>query len=315
MSRCLRKIQLLFLQFAVCVERRSLPQKPWAEGPRGRKFCLQVLPAASWSGSAKVTPSILYLYWKNNLHEELFLYGVKSGFNLSVLCPPYVIFEFLFFWWLCWRSLVYFQSWKDPFLLGWAACKQGLAHAYRCAKKKYRGRSSSLFVPGWRKMWMTCFSSIIPRFPPWCVISPQIQFRTLLRGLLRPGCRVRGSLGMEHPFWPLWWAWGMLRSWNKYLKMFSRSESCISGCLIWEHNKNLPGLPWWEWLLWDLESQWQGKGTALHPLGWSLTTALSFFVHLELNLLGKIKCSGNFITRYIILFCFVFLLSQSHSNV
>lgn len=294
MSQCLRKTQLLFWQSAFCVERRSLPQKPWAEGPRGRKFCLQMFPAASWSGSAKVTPSILYPYWKNNLHEEMFLYGVKSGFNLSVLWPPYVIFEFLFFWWLCWRWLVYFQSWEDPFLLSWAAWKQGLAHAYRCAKRNTKKEQP---VCAWLEedvndLFLINNSMISTLVCHFTTDSVSDSEWALLRGLHRSGCRARGSLGLENPFWPSWWVWSMLRSWNKYLEMFSRSESCIPGCLIWEHNKNLRVLPWWEWLLWNL-----GSHLALLPilLVAALITALSLFVHLELNSLGKRECSGNFI--------------------
>lgn len=31
----------------------------------------------------------------------------------------------------------------------------------------------------------------------------------LFGGGHRPGCRARGSLGLEHPFLPHWWAWGI----------------------------------------------------------------------------------------------------------
>lgn len=194
----------------------------------------------------------------------MFLYGVKSGFNLSVLCPPHVISEFLFFWWLCWRWLVYFWSWNDHFLLGWAACKQGPAHAYRCAKTNPEEGAACLCLAGGRCEWP--FSSIIPLFPPWCVVSPQIWFQTL-----RGSAQDFTGLASEQE---AAWAWsplfafmmglGCIRSWDKPLKIFSRSETCISGCLIWKHNENLAVIPWWEWLLWDFGSQWQAR--ALLPI-------------------------------------------------
>lgn len=58
-----------------------------------------------------------------------------------------------------------------------------------------------------------------------------------------------------------------------------------------------------------------GKGIAPHPLGsmvGALTTTLSFFVHLGLNLLGKTESSGNFIKPEVP-FCWVFFSPVSVS--
>lgn len=312
MSRCLRKIQLLFAKCCLCREKVPAP-KTLSRGAKREKILLFV-SAPCWimkwltQGHTKSFVPVLNLICV----RKCLVWGkiwLQPECALSVLCAFWISFLLVTLLGVVDVFLVLERS----FSLRLGCLQAGTSSCIQVCRKKYKGRSS-LFVPSWRKMWMSCFSLIIPWFPPWCAISSQIQFRALGELCLEEGTGL--AAGQEAA-----WAWstlfcliggfGVLRSWNKPLKMFSRSKTCISGCFIWEFTSySLVGVTF-------LRS-WKsvaGKGIAPHPLGsmvGALTTTLSFFVHLGLNLLGKTESSGNFIKPEVP-FCWVFFSPVSVS--
>lgn len=204
-SRCLRKIQLLFLQSAVCVGRRSLPKNP---EQRGQERESSVCKCSLLHHEVAQPRS----HWIFCTCTERMICLKKCFFRGKISLQPECALSTLCDFWISFLLMAAGGSWcifshGKIFSLRLGSLQAGTSSGIQVCKKKSRGRSS-LSVPGWRKMSVSHFSSIIPQFPPWCVVSPQIQFRTLgeLRG---PGCRARGSLGLEHPFLSSWWVWAV----------------------------------------------------------------------------------------------------------